>query len=289
MIQVRSLRKRFGRVVAVDDVSFDVRAGEAIALWGHNGAGKTTILRCLLGVMPFEGSARVAGVDVRRDGRLARARIGFVPQDVHFYHHLSVGETLTLFRRIRGVRSARCAELLAELGLEEHARKRVRELSGGVRQRLALAVALLSNPPILFLDEPTSNLDEASRSRFFAFLAARREMGTTIVFSSHRMEEVSSLADRVLILEGGRVVSEYAPGASGRRATRLMRVLVEAGRVDDALDALARGGFEASRNGHGVWVRVSPGEKAQPIACLLRSRIQVTDFDLPSPVVEDLR
>jgi ABC-type multidrug transport system ATPase subunit len=154
-------------------------------------------------------------------------------------------------------------------------------LSGGVRQRLALAVALLSSPPILFMDEPTSNLDESSRGRFFSFLADRKRMGTTIIFSSHRMEEVSSLADRVLVLEAGKIVSEYGPGADAETPTRMMRVLVEPPDIGDALDALARGGFEASRNGRGLWVRVSAEKKAEPIAFLLKSNIDVKDFDLP--------
>jgi len=282
------MTKRFGKVVAVNNVSFHAHAGEALALWGHNGAGKTTILRCLLGVMPFEGSAKVGGVDVRREGRLARTRVGFVPQDVNFYHHLSVRESLTLFRRIRGVGRDRSDELLGQLGLEEYANKRVRELSGGVRQRLALAVALLSSPPILFMDEPTSNLDETSRGKFFSFLAKQKENGTTIVFSSHRMEEVSSLADRVLILEAGSIVSEYAPdaGPNGDVPTRMMRVFVDRERIADALDTLTRGGFEASRNGRGLWVRVDNGEKALPITCLLRSDIPVKDFELPAGTVE---
>lgn len=287
MIHAHSVTKRFGKVIAVNGVSFHVHAGEALALWGHNGAGKTTILRCLLGVMPFEGSAEVGGVDVRRNGRLARTRVGFVPQDVHFYPHLSVGETLTLFRRIRGIPRGRESALLAEMGLEENVKKRVRELSGGVRQRLALAVALLPNPPILFLDEPTSNLDESSRRRFFSLLAARKEMGTTIVFSSHRMGEVSSLAERVLILEAGNIVSEHEVKEAPRTGTRMMRVFVDSTRVADALDALTREGLVASRNGHGLWVRVDPQEKARPIACLLRSDIQVKDFDLPPRLAED--
>lgn len=289
MIHAGSLTKRFGRLVAVNDVSFHVPAGEALALWGHNGAGKTTILRCLLGVTPFEGSVKIGGVDVRRNGRLARTRVGFVPQDVHFYHHLSVSETLALFRRIRAVQDTRSAELLVQLGLEEYRGKRVRELSGGVRQRLALAVALLSDPPILFLDEPTSNLDKSSRDRFFSFLAAQKEKGTTIVFSSHRVEEVSSIADRVLVLEAGSVVSEYRvdEGATKNIPTQFMRVFVDPERITDAVETLTNGGFEASRNGRSLWVRVAPGDKGRPIACLLRSEIAVNDFEVASWTRED--
>jgi ABC-type multidrug transport system ATPase subunit len=136
------------------------------------------------------------------------------------------------------------------------------------------------------MDEPTSNLDESSRGRFFSFLSARKKMGTTIVFSSHRMEEVSSLADRVLVLEAGRIVSEYGPGAGAETPTRMMRVFVEPPDIADALDTLMRGGFEASRNGRGLWVRVSAENKAEPIAFLLRSNIDVKDFDLPEQTSE---
>jgi len=288
VIAVRSIHKRFGRVHAVDDVSFDVAAGESLALWGHNGAGKTTILRCLLDAIPFDGSISIDGCDVRRDGREARSRVGFVPQDVRFYDHLTTRETLTLFRRIRRTHAARARELIEQMALEPYAAKRVRELSGGIRQRLALAVALLSNPPVLLLDEPTSNLDEESRSEFFSFLARQKKSGTTIVFSSHRGEEVTALGDRALVLENGRIVSQCAadqlPATHATAGT--LRVHVDPERVPEALAVLTSGGFAAAHNGGGVRVRVQQNQKVRPIEALIRAGIPVLDFDLLSRTEE---
>ncbi|HEY7120907.1 MAG TPA: ABC transporter ATP-binding protein [Tepidisphaeraceae bacterium] len=210
MIQIDQVRKRFGRARVLDGVSFDVLAGQSIALWGSNGAGKTTLIRCLLGLIDFEGSIRVAGLDVRREGKRVRRLLGYVPQELAFYDDFRVIEAARYIARIRGADAGDCEPGLQSLGLLDHARKRVRELSGGMKQRLALAVALLNDPPVLVLDEPTSNLDSAGRGSLMELLVGLKAAGKTILFISHRPEEVRGLADRVLTLESGRVVTDVA-------------------------------------------------------------------------------
>ena len=210
MIQIADVRKRFGRARVLDGVSFDVLAGQSVALWGSNGAGKTTLIRCLLGLIDFEGDIRVAGLDVRCDGKRVRRLLGYVPQELAFYDDFRVIEAARYLARLRGADVSECEAGLADVGLLAHARKRVRELSGGMKQRLALSIALLNDPPLLVLDEPTSNLDSAGRQSLMKLLLQLKAAGKTILFISHRPEEVRGLADRVLTLEAGRVLTDVA-------------------------------------------------------------------------------
>jgi ABC-type multidrug transport system ATPase subunit len=218
VIEVTNLTKRFGRFTAVEDLSFAVGTGEAIALWGANGAGKTTAVRCLLNLFPFEGEIAINGLDVRRAGKEVRRMIGFVPQELSFHDDMTVAETLIFYARLKKVPDGYDFEpLLDQVRLSPHVNKRVGELSGGLKQRLALAVALLADPPILILDEPTASLDIRAREEFLLLLRSLKYEGKTMIFSSHHLEEVTALADRVLLLEGGRLVVDAAPDQLERR------------------------------------------------------------------------
>ena len=222
LISVTNLTRHFGKLTALNRVSFDVQVGEAVALWGANGAGKTTALRCLLHLMPFSGQVKIAGLDVKREGKAARRLIGFVPQELSFHDDLTVAETLTFYARIKKVaHGSDFTPLLTRLELLDHVRKPIRTLSGGLKQRLALALALLGDPPLLILDEPTSNLDLRARDEFVQFLHDLRHEGKTLVFSSHRLEEVHAVADRVLLLESGRLALAASPQVLARRLQEL--------------------------------------------------------------------
>lgn len=283
IIQVCGLTKRFGGLTAVDNVSFDVQAGEAVALWGANGAGKTTALRCLLHLMPFDGTVTIAGKDVKKQGKAARFEVGFVPQELSFHDDLTVAQTLTFYARLKKVPTGHnFIPLLERLELLPHVQKPVRDLSGGLKQRLALALALLADPPILVLDEPTSNLDIRAREDFLHFLHDLRESGKTLVFSSHRLEEVVALADRVLLLEGGRLVLAAPPKDLERELGResTLHVILPDATIDPALALLTAHGMPVSRNGHGVRVRVQPGAKAEALRLLHEAGITVQDFSV---------
>lgn len=210
MIEVERVSKCFGEQRALDAVSFSVPAGESVALWGPNGAGKTTVIRALLGVLAVEGAIRIDGIDPSRRGKRARRRIGFIPQEIPLQGDLSTEETIDFYARLRRCPADRGDELMQQLGLAAHADKKVKHLSGGLRQRLALAIALLADPPILLLDEPSANLDDASRRAFLEVLIGLKG-DKTIVFSTHRRSEVLALADRVLLLDAGRLVGEGDP------------------------------------------------------------------------------
>lgn len=283
MIEVRNLTKRFGRFTAVDDLSFTVGAGEAVALWGANGAGKTTAVRCLLNLFPFEGEILVDGLDARRASKEVRRRIGFVPQELSFHDDMSVAETLIFYARLKKVPDGYDFEpLLEQVRLTSHVEKHVGELSGGLKQRLALAAALLSDPPILVLDEPTASLDIRSREEFLLLLRTLKANGKTMIFSSHHLEEVTALADRVLLLEGGRLVVDAPPDQLERRLgwETTLHLYLPQESVAAAVERLTELGMPVNLNGRGVRVQVAPGAKGKALRALHEAGIEVDDFSV---------
>ncbi len=215
MIAAHDLRVAFEGRAILDRLSFAVRRGESVALVGANGSGKTTILRCLLGLVPFTGRATIDGHDVVREPVAARTRLGYVPQKAAF-GDACAGEVLTFVARLRRLDPVRALRMLDEVGLEGHAAERVRTFSGGMQQRLALGVALLGDPLVLLLDEPSASLDGEGQQRFFELVAGLRRRGHTLLLASHRPEEVTSLTDRVLHVERGRI--EAPPPVTERPA-----------------------------------------------------------------------
>jgi nitrous oxidase accessory protein len=212
MIEIANLTKRYGRFTAVNNLSFTVAPGEAVALWGANGAGKSTALHCLLDLTHYEGTITVNGLDARKQGKQVRAQVGFVPQMLNFHDDLTILETLDLYAQLKRVESDdKFAALLEKVDLTAHAHKRVDELSGGLKQRLALALALLADPPILLLDEPTASLDVGARAEFLTLLRSLKQAGKTLLFSSHHLDAVTGIADRILVMEGGTLVAAGPP------------------------------------------------------------------------------
>lgn len=282
-LTVAGVRKRYGKFVALSGVSFEVKAGEAIALWGANGAGKTTLIKAMLGLVQFDGRIDVCGRDVRREGKAARRNIGYVPQDVSLYD-MSVTATLEFFAQLKQAPASRVNELLASLGLSEHAGKQVPALSGGLRQRLALAIALLDNPPVLLLDEPTANLDAQAQRDYLALLSQLcREQGKSIIFASHRLEEVEMLAQRVLVLEHGELVDVLTPAQLMVKLmpnTRLA-LWVSADKRETALMHILKAGLNAHLNGRGtVVVDVPSADRMKPLNVLSENDIAVLDFEM---------
>jgi ABC-type multidrug transport system ATPase subunit len=209
VITVENVSSILGTRTVLDGVSFDVARGESVALTGPNGSGKTTLLRCLLGLVPFSGRASIDGHDVVRDPIAARTAVGYLPQRPA-YGDASADEVLRFVARLRRLDARRIPSLLETVGLASHARERVRTFSGGMQQRLSLAVALLTEAPVLLLDEPTASLDREGQVTFLALAQTLRHQGRTLLLASHRPEEVAQLADRVLHLESGRLVAPIA-------------------------------------------------------------------------------
>ena len=281
-ILVHNLTKRFGKMAAVNQLSFDVSASETVALWGPNGAGKTTALRCVLGVLPFDGTITVGGRSSRTESKTVRQQIGYVPQEVRLHSDLTVQETVSFYARLRRVAVDRSATLMAEWNLAEIADKRVGDLSGGMKQRLALAIALLSDPPILLLDEPTSNLDVHTRHEFWAALEGLKQMGKTLIFCSHRLDEIFRLADRVIVMEEGQKVAEGPPMNLDGHLSRAMvlHLSIPESFHKTAASLLEQHGFSAKYNGVKLSVQAPYDRKAEPFRVLAESAIPIYDFEL---------
>lgn len=211
VVSLEGLSKRYGNHLAVDDVSFDVGAREVMGLLGPNGSGKTTILRTLTGYLrPTAGTVRVAGFDVVQEGRLTRRRIGYVPEDAPLYPQMRVNEFLTFMGRLRGLDGQKLQTSLGlareRLGLEAVGETIIGRLSRGYRQRVCLAQAVLHEPDLLVLDEPTNGLDPRQIIEFRALIRGLAEH-CSIVVSSHILAEIARLADRVAILLDGRLLA----------------------------------------------------------------------------------
>ena len=222
LVEVRALVKRFGAFTAVDRVSFEVRRGEIFGLLGPNGAGKTTTFRMLCGLlMPDGGELRVAAQDVRRASAAARARLGYVAQKFSLYGPLTVAENLEFFASAYGLRGQhrrdRIDWALGQFELERLADMPSSQLPGGFKQRLAMAAALLHEPDILFLDEPTSGADPRARRVFWRRITALAEQGVTVIVTTHFMPE-AEYCDRVAIMDAGKVLAEGSPADIRRRA-----------------------------------------------------------------------
>ena len=285
---VRDVVKRFGEQTAIDHVTFHVQTGETVVLWGPNGAGKTTLLRCILGLFKFEGIVTVLGCDARRQGKAARGFIGFVPQELGLHGEQTVAETVTFYARLRRVPPAAALGRLEAWQLAEVSRSMVRTLSGGMKQKLALVIALLADPPVLLLDEPTSNLDIRARRELSAVLEQLKTAGRTMLFCSHRTSEISKLADRVIVLEQGRKVEEGAPDAVRRHLSErlVLGLALSSSYKAQATSLLEHHGFTVQINGTHVWVEVIAGRKAEPFQLLAEAQIPVLDFELEQVFVE---
>jgi ABC-type multidrug transport system ATPase subunit len=222
MLHITDLDKRYGSVRVLQDVSFDIEPGSVVALLGANGAGKTTTLKCILGVMPFGGSIEVDGIAVRRHGKEARRRIGYVPQTPALNDNDTCYEALQFMAELKGADKSRVAAMLDLVNLNDQRDVTVAHVSGGMRQRLALAAALLADPPLLLLDEPTASLDVESRLEFHQMVGRLRDEGKTVILSTHFFDHLEELASRVLILDAGRLVfdgtlDELSQRVRGRR------------------------------------------------------------------------
>ncbi len=216
MIEAAGLRKTFGEVVAVDDVSFSTSDGAVTGLLGPNGAGKSTTLRMLYGLMePHAGSVRVDGVDMREDPVAARKRLGALPDAHALYPRLTGRENIRYFAALRGVPAEQAEPRIDEfaqlMDMEGFLDRRARGYSRGERSRVLLARALVHDPPNVLLDEPTNGLDVMSTRRMRDLIRELRGRGRAVLLSSHIMQEVSLLCDRIVILAAGRVVANGAP------------------------------------------------------------------------------
>jgi ABC-2 type transport system ATP-binding protein len=242
VIRAQGLTKRYGGTVAVDHIDLDVRAGEIVGILGPNGSGKTTTILMLLGLTePSEGRAEVAGFDPLRDPLEVKRRVGYLPDSVGFYDGLSARDNLAYTARLAGLSrreiDQRFTEALARVGLPDVGRDRVATFSRGMRQRLGLAEVLMKRPSIAILDEPTATLDPHSTQEFLGMIRGLKADGTAVLLSSHHLDQVQSVCDRVALFNRGRI-------ALSGSVTELAQRVLGGGHV---IDVEARGG-DAVRN-----------------------------------------
>jgi ABC-2 type transport system ATP-binding protein len=217
MIRVTGVTKSFGRQEVLCGVDLEVARGSIVALLGENGAGKTTLISILSTlVRPDAGTATIDGLDVVRDRDAVKAKISLTGQSAAVDEVLTGDENLRMMGALTGLgraeAAARSRELLARFGLADAARKRVKTYSGGMRRRLDLAISLLTTPPVVFLDEPTTGLDPASRQELWTMIRHLADNGTTVFLTTQYLEEADQLADRIVVLRAGRIAAEGTPG-----------------------------------------------------------------------------
>jgi ABC-2 type transport system ATP-binding protein len=284
-VRVEDLVKRYGARDALREISFEVEPGEVVALLGPNGAGKTTTVEILEGYRERDGGrAEVLGLDPGRGGRELRERIGIVLQGTSTHPHLSALEAVTLFagyyRRPRDP-----VELISLVGLEDAAGQRVRTLSGGQRRRLDLALALAGTPELLFLDEPTTGFDPEARRGAWETIRKLADEGTTVLLTTHYLDEAATLADRVIVLRRGRIVAEGAPGALGAVAGVELRF-----RLADGISLPEIPGLSLTSTADGiVGTSDTPTEALHALTgWAIEQRVELEGLELRRPSLEDV-
>jgi ABC-2 type transport system ATP-binding protein len=290
VIQVSGIRKTYGATVAVDEVSFDVRQGEIFGLIGPNGAGKTTVMECVEGLrVPDRGAISVLGVDPSSSAHRLQDRIGVQLQEAQLQKRIKVWEAVEFWASLypRPVNGAR---LLEQLGLAERRNAWFMTLSGGQKQRLFIALALINDPELVFLDELTTGLDPQARRAIWDLVRGIRERGKTVFMTTHLMEEAERLCDRVAIIEHGRIIDIDTPARLVARHCPERSVILttedeaaaERFRTLPRVDSVRR---EDTR----LVIRGRGGDLVTDvIRCLSENRIQVTDFRTEVPTLEDV-
>jgi ABC-2 type transport system ATP-binding protein len=282
VLAVRDLRHHYGGTVALDGVDLSVRRGECVALLGPNGAGKTTLVSVATGLLDAQsGHVSLAGADPR--AARTRRRLGVVQQTVGFPNTLTVGELVTGAAVRRGVSGGAAGPVLAELDLVPLVDRRAPKLSGGQRQRLQLAMALVGDPALLVLDEPSVGLDVAARRRFWATIAERRARGAGVLVTTHLVEECSEVADRVVVINRGRVIADDTPD---RLVSRLQDRTIIA-RTDLPADRLASLPGVLSVDREGDHIRIGTRGPEQVLRVLLAEDQSLSDLRVEGARLED--
>ena len=293
VIVARGVRKHYGPIHAVDGVDLEVRSGELFGLIGHNGAGKSTMFKMMLGLIPLTaGEIRIDGAPVPgSDFRTVRRKVGYLPENVVLYDNLTGTETLDFFARLKGVSTANNAAVLERVGLMHAAKRRVREYSRGMPQRLGFPQPLLGKPRILFLDEPTTGLDPEAIRGFYAILRQLKSEGVTMVITSHILAEIQERVDRLAIMAAGKVQATGTVQALREQMDLPLWFDVRVAPEDfeavrNALGGLPVGAIEA-RDGH-VAVQCARDAKMAVIAALATLNGKVRDLTVREPSLEDV-
>lgn len=291
MISVKNLKKSFGDIIAVNGVSFDVGENEIVALLGPNGSGKTTTLKAIVGlVIPDEGEIYINGVSSVSAPKEARKFLSFLPQRIYLQENLKVIETLEFFRKIRNLPVERVEYVIEILGLKDMLGKYARELSGGSIQRLGIAIALMPDVPILILDEPTISLDPDGVMRFKSLISSLKKEGKTILFTTHLLNEVDEMADKVGILVSGKLITFESASELKRKLKFESRVYLVIKNMNDEFvrTAYELGALEVRRNGTSMIIKADSSRVLDIIFGIKEKGAHIENFQTSSQSFETI-
>ncbi len=289
-IAVDRLTKRYGSLLAVDGVSFTVRKGEVFSFLGPNGAGKTTTVEIIVTIRkPTSGSVRVLGMDVTKKKYGIVPRIGVLPQSFNSYDRLTVRETLQYYSRLFSCRNPDIDGLIDLVNLKDKAGEYYKNLSGGLRQRLGIAIALVNNPEVVFLDEPTTGLDPRARREVWDVLQGLKQKGKTVFLTTHYMEEAELLADTVAIISKGKLIAMGSPRELIESNANYLALTLQVA-DDTAFGALSKMGFAPVRTPpNTLTVRVKDANEVQKILASLKDAgTPLLGLDVRKPNLEEV-
>lgn len=297
VISLQAVSKCYGNETVVRDVNLTVQAGECVVLVGHNGAGKTTLMKLMLGLTrPTHGSVEVLGNNPALGTAVAQHRtLGYLPESVAFYEAMTGNEVLEFYAGLKGVSSLACEKLLQLVGLDTASHRRVGTYSKGMRQRLGLAQAMLGDPQLLFLDEPTTGLDPSLRHQFYELIDALHKEGATSIISSHALNEVEARADRFIIMKAGVVVASGTLDELYQQAALPVRLRItvtpgEASRVAERLGSettISKPGFDGV-NGQSLDLSCFNGEKMPLLRRITGLGEVVRDIQIMPPRLDEV-
>ncbi len=281
MLRIEDVSRRYGKTTVLDSITLSLEKGHVTAVVGENGAGKTTLIKSVVGLIKYEGTITVGGFDVAREGKKARRMVGYLPQLPAFHGDLTVRETALFYAGLKDVAGPAAHSLVEKVGLVDHAEKKVSALSGGMRQRLGLAIALLADPPILLLDEPAASLDTKARLELRELVKDQRQAGKAVLLSTHWIEDVPYVADEALVLNHGKAAFQGPASAlaeSGVSGSRLFLRLN--GSSPEAVSVLksTTSASDITRSGDWVILTCVAADKARVVEALVRSGIHILDF-----------
>jgi len=294
IVEIENLRKVFGDFTAVDGITLSVSRGEVFGFLGPNGAGKSTTIKMLCGLlMPTGGSGSVGGYDILTESEKIKQHIGYMSQRFSLYDDLTVEQNIKFFSGMYGVPGQRLKErrewVLDMAGLRDKRTAVTRTLAGGFKQRLALGCAILHEPPILFLDEPTSGVDPVSRRNFWNMIHDLSRSGTTVFVTTHYMDE-AEYCDRLALIYRGRIIASGTPNELKKNYMKREVLEIETDSVVEAMDVLEQNHIEAAVFGSLLHVTVEQADQAIPLIVqkLEASRIRVKRIDKAIPSLEDV-
>jgi Cu-processing system ATP-binding protein len=292
VIDLQSVSKAYGNEIVVSNVNFNVRAGECVVLVGHNGAGKTTLMKLMLGLTrPTLGTIDVLGGNPALNAAVSQHKaLGYLPESVAFYEAMTGGEVLAFYAQLKGVTKHECRNLLELVGLAEASKRRVGTYSKGMRQRLGLAQAMLGDPQLLFLDEPTTGLDPSLRHQFYELIDALHKEGATSIISSHALNEVEARANRFVIMKKGVIVASGTLDELYQQAALpvRLRILVTPGEASSVAERLGSEVNIGEVNNQSLNLSCFNGEKMPLIRRITDLGDVVNDMQIMPPRLDEV-